>query len=425
MPSNSLGKSRQSAYTVVRFPTVPSIKLQPTKIDLIEERGMHDLLTLQFSIGNPLWIKTLRTGVPIEVNITQGPYARNWVGYVSSVTTHTAGQLQELMEVHCIGPTFPLKERVSRVFVNQSIPSIVKTIVEEFGFKFYGEDNGIVFDQVIIANHSYWEWIQEQARKIGYGVMVDGLTFMFRPLDELIHAGVTSLPTFTMFGKGTGINNMQEDRTLDWMQVYNGEYVEYGNYVRSEKTTGGVNPKDVGKVSASANPKLLGVPTRANVGDVLFSHNFQEHVSSSASIAKLLAEGAAHHSRFSIPGKLKGQGDPRVRLYNPIAVVGTSDLNDGIWIVHKAVHHFSSNHNYQVDLDIATDGNGTIGDAYVRITENSIAGVVNLTEALNNGGQNPNATNHNSYTLKVLTELHSELNQGWARTPATWVYARK
>jgi hypothetical protein len=141
--------------------------------------------------------------------------------------------------------------------------------------------------------------------------------------------------------------------------------------------------------------------------------------------AEVLANGAAQNSRFNIPAKLKGQGDPRIRILSPIAVLGTSDLNDGIWIVNKASHHFSSNHNYQVDLDIATDGFGNVSAHYAKITENSIKGVVNLDDALNNGGRNPNAVNSGNRALKLPYQLLSESNQGWNRTPALWAYTDK
>jgi hypothetical protein len=422
MPVSNLGKNRQSTFTKVSFPTAPSIRLQPVKIDLLEESGAHDVLTIQFSVANYLWITILKTGVPVQLTFSQGSYTREWVGYVSNVTTHTIGQPQEIMEVHCIGPTFPLKTREPKVFTNTTIPMAVKEIVEKFGFKFVGEDNGVMFDQLAIAGHSYWEWIQEQAHKIGYGVVVDGLTFIFRPLDRIIYSGITSLPTFAMFGRGTGINNMQDDRTLDWLQVRNGEYIESGPNSRTTKNLGGVSPINASIVTAVATPDGVGTPVRDVVADVLFSQVSQEHVSNSQAIGQALAQGSAQNARFNLPAKLKGQGDPRIRVFGPIAVLGTSDLNDGIWIVKKAHHHFSSNHNYQVDLDIVTDGFGDVSANYKQITEKSISGVVNLTDALNNNGKNPNSLNSGNRTLKVTQQVFSEKNQGWKRTPAVWVY---
>jgi hypothetical protein len=425
MPVSSLGKSRQSTFTKVSFPTVPSIRLQPVKIDFTEESGMHDLLTMQFSVANYAWIKTLKTGIPVKFSFSQGSYSREWVGYVSNVTTHTAGQLQEIMEVHCIGATFPLKERDSKVFTNVSIPNAVQQIVEQFGFKFIGEDNGVIFDQITIAGHSYWEWLQEQAKKIGYGIVVDGLAFIFKPLDKIIYSGVTSLPTFAMFGKGTGINNMQDDRTLDWLQVKNGEHIESGPNSRAVKNLGGVSPISETAITSTSNPNDVGTPVRDITADVLFSQVSQEHVSNSSIHAEILAQGAAQNSRFNMPAKLKGQGDPRIRLLSPVAVLGTSDLNDGIWIVKKASHHFSSNHNYQVDLDIVTDGFGNVSANYKQITEKSISGVVNLTDALNNNGRNPNLVNSGNRALKIPQQILSESNQGWKRTPSLWVYTDK
>lgn len=425
MSNIGLGKNRQSTVTKVSFPTLPSVSLQPVKIDLYEEKHMHDILVLQFATTMPNWFKLLKTGVPVRFQYTQGPFSRTWVGYVSLVSKHVIGQLQEIMEVKCIGSTFGLKERASKVFTNVTITEVVGKIAAEFGFNFVHDPHPVKFPQLTIAGHSYWEWIQEHAKKIGYGMRIEGMTITFKPLDKLIDSGVTSIPTFSMFGKGTGINNMQEDRTLDWFNVLNGEHIEHLESNRTTKKIGGVNPLTGVSHGNLSSPKNVGKATRKNVSDVLFSEIRQDQVASDPQIAKALSEGASHNARMNLPAEIRGQGDPRIRLFHPVMVQGTGELTDGIWVVYKAVHHFTANNNYQVDLRVATDGLGASSSAYLTNATNRVVGMVNLNEALSNNGRNPAATNTTHVALSTKSFAKKELAQGWSRTPAKWIYSRK
>jgi phage protein D len=423
MPNSMVNKNRQSTIYFVKFPTLPSLQLQPIKVDLHEERYHHDIAIMQFATTIPKWFDSLKTGIPVTFSYEQGGFNRTWSGYVSFVSKHVIGQTQEIMEVHCLGATFALKDRATRVFTNTTITNAVETIVKEHGFKFDGEPYPAKFEQLTLAGHSYWEWIQEQAKKIGYGVLIDGMTFVFKPYDSLINYGVTSIPIFAMTGKGTGITNQALDRTLDWFKVLNGEHVEHPHALRATKQLGGVNPLTGSVHVSKTSPKSVGKSIRANTSDVLFSELRQDQVVNSSTISKSLSEGAAHGARMNLPAKLQGQGDPRIRLFNPVMVLNTGELTDGLWVVNKAVHHFSANNNYQVDLDISTDGVGGTSSTYASKAPNTYAGMVDLIAALNNGGTNPSASNSKAVSLQTLNPTQTELGQGWQRTPSKWIHS--
>lgn len=416
-------KNRQGTTYKVTFPTLPSLSLQPIKVDLIEEKGAHDILTLQFATTMPNWFTLLKTGVPVIFSYTQDSHNRAWVGYVSHVSKHVIGQLQQIMEVKCIGSTFGLKERASRVFTNMSITDAVGKIASEFGFRFVSDPHPVKFDQLVMAGHSYWEWIQEQAKKIGYGIAVEGMTLHFKPIDTFLQSGTSSVPILAMSGQAAVITTMVEDRTLDWFQVLNGEHIESKDNSRTVKVFGGVNPINASKHVQASSPKSTGQATRVAVSDVLFSESRQDQVSSSPSMAKALSDGAAHNARMNLPAKAKGQGDPRIRLFNPVMILGTGSQTDGLWMVTKAIHHFTANNNYQVDLDISTDGLGSHTQPYVVKTSNTVTGMVDLNEAVNNGGFSSKNVNHKAVKLTTNAHLVSENNQGWNRTPAKWVYS--
>lgn len=417
------GKSRQGTTTSVLFPTLPSLSQQPMRTQLYQEEGAHDLLVLQFRATHENWFRVLKTGVPIHFTWSQSPFKNNWIGYVSYVSKQVSGQTEQIMEVHCVGASFPLKERVSEVFENSTITQAVETIVSKFGFKFIGDPHPLVFEQLVIAGHSYWEWIQEQAKRIGYGVLVDGMSFIFKPLDKLIDYRITSVPVFSMMGKGVSGGVMYNDRTLDSFVVLNGEYVENPHALRTVKAVGGVDPITGTTFYSAKSPKDVGINLRQSVSDVLFSEIRAEQVAHSHQAAESLSEGAAHNGRLNMPAKVKGQGDPRLKVFAPVVIRGTGDLTDGYWVAKKIKHMFSRNGNYQVELTISTDGSGLTNRTSQRQDTGTVVGVVNLTDALNSTGIAGNTAVNEAYKLSGNLGIQTEYNQGFLRTPNRWMYS--
>jgi hypothetical protein len=323
------------------------------------------------------------------------------------------------MEVHCIGSTFPLKESAAKVFHNKSIPQMVEELVTGFGFKFVGEDNGVIFDQLAIAGHSYWEWIMEHAKSIGYGVLVDKMVFYFRPLDKLIEQNITNLPVLSINSKQQGINNEFLDRTLDSFKVLNGEHIETEGQARTVKYVGGVDPI-TGKVLISfSSPKTVGENFKSKVNDVIFNDIDGTKVTSSQEIAKLMSDGSAQLGRLNMPARIACQGDPRIRPFAPVIIQGTGPLTDGYWIASQVKHMFARLGDYQIEMKASIDGTGYDKKVFTKDGAQNTVGVINLVEALEGNAQ---VNNSNTAVLNLTTPVTFESEQGWNRTPATWGY---
>lgn len=419
MSSIRVGKYRRGTHHELEFPTLPSVSIMPNRIELRQKMYSHDVLILKFAQTSPRWFSLMKTGVPIKFNWTQGTESRSWVGYVSFISKEVASQLASQMEIHCVGSTFPLKDRASKVFSNTTISSAVKSIVENYGFSFVGEDDGLVFDQLTIAGHSYWEWIVEQAKRIGYGVLVDNMTFYFRPLDKLLDQNFTSVPVLSQPGNQMGVNNQFLDKTLDWFKVLNGEYIEEPTALRTTKQVSGVDPATGKIVSANSSPALVGDNIRQNSSDVLFSEIRSDRVVSSYSVAKKMADGAAHLSRMNLPALVNCQGDPRMSPFAPILIQDTGDLTDGYWIIQDVKHMFDRLGGYQIEMKIATDGTGVDRVTTTRQGTNDVVGVVNLTEAMKSNGSS--SVPSKSVVLYSKNPLLKEDDQGFLRTPNRWI----
>lgn len=415
-----VGKYRRGTGTNVSFPTLPTLTVQPRRIDLYQKQYTHDILVLEYPAESTLWFETANTGVPIQFTWRQDTLEKNWVGYVSSVVKNHSPQRANIMQILCVGGSFPLKERATRVFDSMTIPMVVQKIAEEYGFKFFGDEHAQVFPQLIIAGVSYWEWIQEQAKRIGYGIIIDGMNFFFRPMDKLIDMGFSSAAILSMGNAGAPFNTQFLDRTLDHIRITSGDYVEDGRELRTIKNVGGVDPISGEVILSNATPSTIGTNVRAETSDVLFSEYRTDRVIDGVSAAKSAADGAAQLARFSLPAVVKAQGDPRIRPFAPVFISGTGNLTDGFWMVKEAHHMFHRIGDYMVELKIATDGLGDSETTPFRNRVDTNVGQVNVEDAINTDGIPSLFFELDSVKLEGTTGNRSQANQGWNKTPNRW-----
>lgn len=423
--STGAARRRVSRYRVT-FPTLPSVVLdmsQPETIELIQSQGSHDVAVLSWPSTQFQSMANLKTGVPVTFTWKKESIKNVWVGYVSFVSAETAITPRKDFKVHCVGASFPLKENKVRVFKNKTIPQVAEIIAREYGLQFKGESHPRIFKQITISGQSYWEWLQENARKIGYAAFIEGTALVFKKLDSLVDSTSSQAPILAYFAKDVPTNVLYEDRTLDFFRVMNGEYVE-GSELRNVKTVGGVDPVTSRPFVTSKSPAKVGKSVRKNKSDVFFQEQRTGQVAHDASAALTTAEGAAQLARFTTPAEVRGQGDPRIAPYKPVVIKGVSKELDGYWVVTKVKHIMSLSGEYHVEMWVASDGLGGLAKSSFRSQNTSSVGTVNIAAALANGGRNPAVTRNTSYTIKRTKVLTKESGQGFNRTPSLWTAKR-
>jgi phage protein D len=427
----------------VSYPTLPSIGdtlPNPEAINLIEKQYSHDVMVLHYALPNYNAIKTLKTGVPVSFTWSKSGQERTWIGYVSFVSSESSGSVSKQMSVHCIGSSFPMKERSAKTFSNKTIPQVAEQLAKEHGLKFIGDPHPRKFKTLQVSGQSHWEWLIEQAKRIGYGVVVDGTNLHFRTIDSLMSAFGSDSAVMSFFAKDFPTDTLYYDRTLDYFKVLNGEYVESGE-LRNNKLVGGVDPVTGKVVSAASSAKNAKRQTKQHVNDIFFSDHKTNQVVHDITDAKTSSEGAAQLSRFNTPASVKGQGDPRMRPFSTVYIDGISDETDGRWLITEIVHIITLSGEYQVEMKVATDGygkqlslnsantpvgaDGIAKGQTVRITDNSVVGTVNLQEALARKGKTNKSLNSKTFKLKQKHVVAKESNQGFNRTPTVWAVQPK
>jgi hypothetical protein len=417
MLNRSTVKNRRSTSYKVKFPSIPSLTTPPTKAYLKQAQGAHDVLSLEFPTVSARWFNTLNTGVPVLFTWKQGGLSKYWYGYVSHVSKEVSPQRQNYLKVVCVASSYVLKERATRVFTNTTVTDAIKTIAKEFNFKSVITDHGRVFEQLTMAGHSYWEWIQEAAKKIGYVAYVDELTLHFRPIDKIIDAGIKACPILSMHHATSRFNNHVFDSTLDYIHILKGEHIESASALKSNKKVAGINPFTGQTFSSKVNPLDVGTNLRSTQSDPLFDEYRYDNVVDSDTAADYSAQASAELGRFNLPADIKGQGDPRLRPYSSFYVDRSGEQTDGFWLVKSITHIFGRTGEYQMEMKALTDGTKSTPPESYRPLTASLVGVIDPQDLINNGRL---SLGPESVVLDGLGQVFNETSQNFVQTNTRW-----
>lgn len=420
------GRVRSAFGFRVEFPTLPSLNgATPAVARVIQKPFNHDILKISFDSISPLYFDLLQSGVPVKLTWSQSSDREEWYGYVHSVSKDVASQKLQPMVITCIGSTFPLKERDNRVFPNSTASEAVQTLVQENGFRFIGDPSDRRFPQLMMAGHSYWEFIVEQARRIGFGIWVDGTDFYFRDLASMIDQTISGAPVLQLGDQSIKAYSQLISPTLDTFNVVRGDYVEGTGVNRAEKNVGGIDPITMQPHFGSASPSDAFGSLRQTTADTLF-REFSDQVSDSAMDATSAARSAASAARFAIPAKATALGNPKVHPFSTVLIKGTGSDTDGYWVVQNTEHVLRrQGGEYSMSLSLATDGVGTAAASAFRSVNKDHRAAVNVAEALSRTSSRTNAYGSSQPVLVSYNPTIGASNQGYSRTPVRWTAQRR
>jgi phage protein D len=442
-----VSKPRRSTTYKIEYPTLPSIEIQPKEAVLTQKQKHHDILVLDYFGTSLKNANLLKTGVPVKLSWKQGSRSMEWLGYVNSVSREIGTQKSKPMKVYCVGSSFVLKQRKTKTYKDKTIPEIAASIAKENNLKFVGENHSRRFSQLVISGHTQWEWLHEQANRIGYVMYVQGTNLVFRPIDKLIDETSSDAPVFQMWDSTIPKQSAHPDRTLDHFKVMVGENIEGYGPDRASKQIGGVNPVTGESFTAKRSPSETGSGIRELLSDTLFNDFNSDQVANSKLDAKNAAESSAHLARFNIPAKILGQGDPRVSPYKLIYVEGSGNQTDGFWVVNQVTHRLFFSGIYSLEMVVLTDGTQKNKKNSKRNSDKQVIGFINVNQLM--ATQSSFSVEDNSYTLNlgvalgtrgvgigqstnsssssrtsrlalrepILTQVN---NQGFSRTPTRW-----
>lgn len=412
-------KYRRGTFYKINFPTAPSLTIQPVSVELNQEHGSHDILILEYKRSSSLWFEVLKTGTPIVFTWNQNGKAATWVGYVNVVSKQSASQMQRLMRIICVGTSFVLKAKSNRVFKNSTVSEAVEKIAKEFNFRFVGDATSRRFESLSIAGQSHWEWIQEQAMRVGHVVLVRNGTLYFKSADKLIDTFMSSSAMLAGEPPGPASDRNLFDRTLDSFTVLNGDYLDHDMLPkRSTRITAGVNPLTGALLNSEVSPANQARPFRQLESNSLFS-DFSDEVVHTALSARQAASEEARSRKFSLVAEVIGQGDPAIHPFSTVFIEGTGADTDGYWVTAKVSHKLAITGEYQIDGRVMSDGLGRTNSSPFRRADGSAFGKVNLEAAvLNNLDSRTVQTTSVQLIAKVPVVV--ETQQGFVNLKNVW-----
>ena len=400
----------------VSYPDFPSITNVVRSLVIHQEMGKHDIIEIYYSRFSSVFYKAIKTGVPVEISWRNDKVGGKFVGYTTDVSYTTSQQLNRDVKVTCVGASYPLKERKSKIWVNKTAPEIASEIAKTFKLKPIVTPNPTRFTQQSMVGHSYWEKLNELAVKIGYGVQVIGAELHFHPIDKMIDQFMTTIPILSFKDPLQSPESNIDLPTLQFFEPTLGDHIESNPYSRSTNTVGGIDPLTGKPIQAKTSSNKVGKNLRSTTKDPLFSTIETRTVIASDSMAAALSASRAQLGRLSISAKGIGQGDPRIAPWKTIEVKGTGQVTDGFWVVKKAEHVIHNDGRYVVEFFCLSDGTGGNKPNATRPSSAGLAPVRNiLNEMTTNNQRKPTSTK-----LSATTLLVNQNSAGYTVSPRRW-----
>ena len=400
----------------VSYPDFPTLGGPARTVTVIQEMGKHDIVQIRYSKFNNSFFKSIKTGVPVVVTWKNDKVSGEFVGYAVDVSYPTVHQLIREVTITCVGSSYPLKERVSKIWKNKTASEIATEVAKKFKLKPFVTPSSIRFTQQSLSGHSYWEKLNELAERIGYGVQVVGTELHFHPIDQMIDQFMTTVPVMSFKDPFLNPNASYIAPTLEYFEPTVGDHIESMSFSRSSNTVSGVDPVTGKAYTAATSSNKVGKNLRKNTKDPLFSTVEVNTVVASNAMAKSLSTARAQMGRLSMPAKASGQGDPRIAPWRTVEIKGTGDTTDGFWIVKKAEHTVYFDGRYYVEFTCLSDGVGTNKPS---VTRPSTAGSV-PTRNITNEMSTANKRKPTSPKLSATTILVKQSAAGYTVNPRKW-----
>ena len=400
----------------VSYPDFPSLSETVRSVTLVQEMGKHDILELRYPLFNSAYFDAIKTGVPVELTWKNDKVSGRFTGYTVNVSHTVAQQFDRSVKILCVGASYPLKERASKIWINKTASEIAIEIAKKFKLNPKVTPSTIRFTQQSLAGHSYWEKLNELAKRIGYGVQVVGTELHFHPIDKMINQFMTTIPSMFFGNPLEHPSSKMVGPTLEFFEPKIGDFLESMDFSRSKPIVGGIDPITGKPYSIKSSSDTVGKKLRKITKEPLFSSVETSTVIESAAMAKSLADARAQLGRFGISATGIGQGDPRVAPWRTIEVTGTGTQSDGFWVVSKAEHVMVGDGRYQVEFTCLADGTGKNNSSAFRPSSAGNIPTRNITQEI----FTDNKTKPTSTKLSAAAKMVKQTGAGYKVTPRRW-----
>lgn len=412
---NKVLQNRLNTSVKFSLPDFPGFTEKPKNFKLIQVAGNQDIIEVKFPYQSKFYLKALKTGTLMYVEWKTEAATGKFYGYIYDVTPKAQKGVDREVLVKAVGSAFGLKESDNKIWINKTATQIVEEIAKKFNLKAKVTPHKTILSQQSMLNHTYWEKIQELARRIGYVAQAYGTELHFHPLDVMIDQSMTTIPLMSFFDAEFPKFNAPYEHTLDSFFPTVGDATATSLFAKKEKTIAGIDQLTGRPYSTSSSPadwKKL----RKNTKDPLFKESLTTTISANANMAQMVTEAQAKLSRYSIFAEGTGQGDPRIAPYRTIEVSGTGDITDGYWVITRVEHFVTWYGKYEVEFKCMSDGTGRNQKTAERPESASRTPTRNVEYEIRTG----NTSRPTTTRISAKAAMVNQTQGGFKLTPRRW-----
>lgn len=233
-----------------------------------------------------------------------------------------------------------MRTRRSRTFLNMTDSDIAAQIAGEAGLCPRTEGSSVTLDYVIQHNQTDLEFLQERARRIGFEVVVEDRTLLFRPRGHEQSEALTlnrEVELLEFYPRLSTLGQAEEVRVHGWSPQEKKEIV----------ATAG--PGDAGSSMAgnTLGPDAVG-RAFGDTGQVAVRQPVQDQAE-----ADQLARGRMREmGLIYIVGEGQCIGDPNLRAGKVVKIEGLGERFSGLYYIISCEHDFRGDYGYRIAFSV-------------------------------------------------------------------------
>ncbi len=331
-----------------------NVKLVNARIERTE--GLHDVAQFKVPIASIGASTPYVSGLPIHMTWPSvgSRGAGSFFGYVDKVSPlyrGTGSKVQSFTaNVSCVGSTYPMKSSDYSVYTSVTADQAARRIADEFQLACIADPHLVVWPQLAQEGKSWWAWLLDIAKRVGYTVLVDDSILYF--IDRRTAGGRMKNPPekYSVVPQPLGFYDVQQLT----IRASSGDGVDSmpGTYFLN-----GIS------AFSGASFQLEGTSTDVFYGSKqVYQPQFRralQEVPSSLVEAQSLLDAAQSNSLFTTTANLIIQCNNRLRpgILIDLVMQDGKSVFSGTWYVLEAVHLIAQ-HTQQTQLKIGTDATG-------------------------------------------------------------------
>jgi hypothetical protein len=167
------------------FPLTELQRVEGISLICLRRTNAMDVLRLVLNLNSNDVEGVLAAGSPLRVTWHSDGQDDEFVGYVHSYRPQFNGWSEQIVVI-AISAAYPMYTESGRTFYRVGIHNIVEEVCDDYRFQVETDPHPVMQEQVLQGSDSDWQMLVRLADEWGYTLLLDGVTLIFRPQQEVL-----------------------------------------------------------------------------------------------------------------------------------------------------------------------------------------------------------------------------------------------